>query len=182
MSESVARNTGTYTGSSSRSSFNCVARGQEHIACSCRRVSAWVFGTPGRVRKPLRDAAAATSRPGLLQEARIRWVQTEHAADALYGRILHILGSGKHVAEEKLRQIFEILTGGAEWTKAKGQENIEWGKYKAGEAGDYASAQAGAARNAAGAKAGEAKEAARNAGKSGAGKVEDAARNVKSEL
>ena len=63
------------------------------------------------------------------------------------------------------------MTGGAEWTKAKGQENVAWGKYKAGEAGGYASAQAGAAR-----------DAARDAGKAGAGKVQDAAGKVKSEL
>ncbi|KZV62955.1 hypothetical protein PENSPDRAFT_758355 [Peniophora sp. CONT] len=151
------------------------------------RAEDYLVWPDARLRAYLREQgvgedALPTSRPGLLQEARIRWVQTEHAADALYGRILGLLGNGKHVAEEKLRQVFEILTGGAEWTKAKGQENVDWSKAKAGEARASAKGAASQASGYAGQKAGDAKDAARGAGKSGAGKVEDAARNVKNEL
>ena len=78
----------------------------------------------------------------------------------MYKRIIALLCGSRHIAEEKLRQVFEILTGGAEWTKQKGAENVDWSKQKAGEAGGYA----------------------RGTAKDAAGKVEDAAGKVKSEL
>ncbi|KZV60577.1 hypothetical protein PENSPDRAFT_337128 [Peniophora sp. CONT] len=50
------------------------------------------------------DDALSASYPGLSQVARIRrWVRSEHAADALCGRILSIIVHSKHATEEKLR-------------------------------------------------------------------------------
>jgi hypothetical protein len=78
------------------------------------------------------------------EETRIRWVQTQHASDALYQRIMHTLSEGRHIAEEKLNQILAILTG-------KTAEATNYADEKANAAGAWASektreAEAAAAR------------------------------------
>ncbi|EIN05924.1 hypothetical protein PUNSTDRAFT_54757 [Punctularia strigosozonata HHB-11173 SS5] len=61
----------------------------------------------------LSEGALPTSRPGLLQEVRIRWVQTNSRVEALYEKIRENLYSGVELAEEKLGQILSVLTGSA---------------------------------------------------------------------
>ncbi|KAF7297330.1 hypothetical protein MIND_00966300 [Mycena indigotica] len=81
------------------------------------------------------ESALPTSRPGLLQETRIRWVQTM----TTFERIREIVNSGIGAAEDKLSSVLEILKGEGEKTKddlkadakqakadvKKGKENIK---------------------------------------------------------
>ncbi|KAJ7241245.1 hypothetical protein C8J57DRAFT_1369465 [Mycena rebaudengoi] len=62
------------------------------------------------------DSALPTSRPGLLQETRIRWVQ----ATTTFERIREIVNSNVEAAEEKLRRVVEIVMGEGDKAKAEG--------------------------------------------------------------
>ncbi|KAJ7756253.1 hypothetical protein B0H16DRAFT_1539183 [Mycena metata] len=83
----------------------------------------------------LDESALPTSRPGLLQETRIRWIQTQ----TTFARIRDIVNSGVEATEEKLASILNMLTGeakhgadsakkGADSAKKqaeKGKENVK---------------------------------------------------------
>ncbi|KAI0027980.1 hypothetical protein K488DRAFT_90238 [Vararia minispora EC-137] len=116
------------------------------------RTADYLVWPDARLRAYLREhgipeEALPTSRPGLLQETRIRWVQARHRSDALYDRVMNLLAEGRHIAEEKLHQIISILTG------------------KAYDAADYASGAAGYAHTYANEKARDAGAAAAKAKK-----------------
>lgn len=64
-------------------------------------------------------------RPGLLQETRIRWVQTTNTAESIYLRIKEIINSGVGAVEERLNQIFSLLTGVKEDTKAESEKEFK---------------------------------------------------------
>ncbi|KAI0354230.1 hypothetical protein OH77DRAFT_1496832 [Trametes cingulata] len=76
------------------------------------------------------DDQLPTSRPGLLQEVRIRWVQTSNRAGSMWRRVRDIFDSGVEVAEDKLGQILDILTGGAEGAKEGAKEGARAGNEK----------------------------------------------------
>lgn len=63
-----------------------------------------------------------TSRPGLLQETRIRYVQTTNSAQAFLNRIRDSINSGVELTEEKVHQVLGLLTGTYEDTKASGDK------------------------------------------------------------
>lgn len=63
-----------------------------------------------------------TCRPGLLQETRIRYVQTTNSAQAFLNRIRDLINSGVEVTEEKIHQVLGLLTGTYEDAKASGEK------------------------------------------------------------
>ncbi|KAI0659570.1 hypothetical protein C8Q70DRAFT_1053922 [Cubamyces menziesii] len=86
------------------------------------RTAAYLTWPDARLRAYLRehgysDEHLPTTRPGLLQEVRIHWVQTGNRASTLWRHIRDVFDSGVEVAEDKLGQILDILTGGAEGAK-----------------------------------------------------------------
>ncbi|KAJ7452117.1 hypothetical protein B0H11DRAFT_2074356 [Mycena galericulata] len=102
--------------------------------------AAYLTWPDARLRAYLRnhnldESALPTSRPGLLQETRIRWVQTQ----TTFERIREIVDSGVEATEEKLSRVLEMLTGEGEKAKKetkagakkatdeskKGKENIK---------------------------------------------------------
>ncbi|KAI0742874.1 hypothetical protein C8Q80DRAFT_1191214 [Daedaleopsis nitida] len=102
------------------------------------RTAAYLTWPDARLRAYLRehgvdDTSLPTSRPGLLQEVRIRWVETQGRAGSLWLRVKNYFDSGVDVAEDKLGMILEILTGGAEGAKegAKGGANYAKEKHQA---------------------------------------------------
>jgi len=95
--------------------------------------AAYLTWPDARLRAYLRnhgldESALPTSRPSLLQETRIRWVQ----AQTTFERIREIVNSGVEATEEKLSRVLEMLTGGGEKAKdgakagaKKGKENVK---------------------------------------------------------
>ncbi|KAH9851303.1 hypothetical protein C2E23DRAFT_869486 [Lenzites betulinus] len=99
------------------------------------RTAAYLTWPDARLRAYLRehgysDAKLPTTRPGLLQEVRIRWVQTSGRASSLWRRVRDLFDSGAEVAEDKLNQILEILTGSAEGAKEGAKEGARAGNEK----------------------------------------------------
>ncbi|KIP01457.1 hypothetical protein PHLGIDRAFT_32539 [Phlebiopsis gigantea 11061_1 CR5-6] len=118
------------------------------------RSAPYLVWPDARLRAHLREHgmsedALPSSRPSLLQETRIRWVQTQHRAGSLYSTILHIIMSGVETAEEKLGMILDLVTGSAEHAKARSQETYD-------DAAAYAHGKADGARGYADAKFDEA--------------------------
>ncbi|KAG5646167.1 hypothetical protein DXG03_004220 [Asterophora parasitica] len=70
-----------------------------------------------------------TSRPGLLQETRIRWVQTQSNTEALWVKIRDIVGSVEENVEERLGSVWNVLKAHYEQVN----EKYDWGKRAAGE-------------------------------------------------
>ncbi|CAL1698317.1 unnamed protein product [Somion occarium] len=141
------------------------------------RTAAYLVWPDARLRAYLRehgisDAALPTSRPGLLQEVRIRWVQTTTRAEALFATIREVITSGVEAAEEKLGtvrsrrlhfrllfnicypQILDILTGHVESAKTRANEaqdaTKDYVNEKYAEGKDYAGQKAGEAKAKAG--------------------------------
>ncbi|KIJ60409.1 hypothetical protein HYDPIDRAFT_98746 [Hydnomerulius pinastri MD-312] len=54
------------------------------------------------------ESALPTSRPGLLQETRIRWVQASSRAETIFAKLKEIVNSGVEAAEEKLARVLEV--------------------------------------------------------------------------
>ncbi|KAJ7160979.1 hypothetical protein C8R46DRAFT_1000948 [Mycena filopes] len=78
----------------------------------------------------LDESALPTSRPGLLQETRIRWIQTQ----TTFERIRDVVNSGVEATEEKLASILNMLTGEAKNGADSAKKQAEKGK-KAAEKG-----------------------------------------------
>ncbi|CAL1698316.1 unnamed protein product [Somion occarium] len=123
------------------------------------RTAAYLVWPDARLRAYLRehgisDAALPTSRPGLLQEVRIRWVQTTTRAEALFATIREVITSGVEAAEEKLGTILDILTGHVESAKTRANEaqdaTKDYVNEKYAEGKDYAGQKAGEAKAKAG--------------------------------
>ena len=131
-------------------------------AASTQHYLAW---PDARLRAYLRERgisedALPTSRPGLLQETRIRWVQSKTRAETMYEKVSELVNSGVEAAEEKLAQILELLTGtaheSAEYAEKKKDEARAWGDEKKGDAEGYAKAKKGQAEGYAKGKKGQA--------------------------
>ncbi|KAI0078390.1 hypothetical protein K474DRAFT_1660392 [Panus rudis PR-1116 ss-1] len=106
------------------------------------RTAPYLVWPDARLRAYLRENglsedALPTSRPGLIQEVRIRWVQTQHVADDLFHKILNTINSGVETAEDKLgqiyRQILEMITGYSESAKTRSYETYDASKDYANE-------------------------------------------------
>lgn len=99
------------------------------------RTAAYLTWPDARLRAYLRehgvsDTKLPTARPGLLQEVRIRWVQSSGRASAVWHRVKSIFDSGVAVGEDKLGQILDILTGSAEGAKEGAKEGAYAGNEK----------------------------------------------------
>jgi len=98
----------------------------KYTDASARSV-AYLVWPDARLRAYLRERgvsedALPTSRPGLLQEVRIRWVQTTTRADALFSKIKKVVSGGVELATEKVSQ---MLGGGAEHAEGSAQDGSE---------------------------------------------------------
>ncbi|RDB23875.1 Meiotic sister chromatid recombination protein 1 [Hypsizygus marmoreus] len=109
----------------------------------------------------LSESELPTSRPGLLQETRIRWVQTQNTAEALWAKIKDIVGSVEEGVEERLWNVWSTLRGEVwdihgygkekyadaaekyELSKNAAGEKYEQGKKQAGDAYEEGKKQAG---------------------------------------
>ncbi|EPQ55816.1 hypothetical protein GLOTRDRAFT_138588 [Gloeophyllum trabeum ATCC 11539] len=110
----------------------------DHYNDYSARTAAYLTWPDARLRAYLREHgisedALPTSRPGLLQEVRIRWVQTQTKTEALYIKLRSLLASGVYIAEEKLGQALDILSGHAEESKRYAGDKYEETKDWAGE-------------------------------------------------
>ncbi|KAF8900184.1 hypothetical protein CPB84DRAFT_1815495 [Gymnopilus junonius] len=111
------------------------------------RTSAYLTWPDARLRAYLRDhgiddSAIPEPRPILLQEVRVRWVQTKSRAETIYDRIKEMVNSGIYRAEDVLHHVLALLNGGWEETKGKvegtkrsGEQAWDDAKKKA--SGDY---------------------------------------------
>ncbi|KAG6377680.1 lactate/malate dehydrogenase [Boletus reticuloceps] len=118
---------------------------------------AYLVWPDARLRVYLRERgigedALPTTRPGLLQEARIRWVQTSTWTDNMYTRLKDIVNSSVEAAEEKIARILEVLSGRSRYASDEVDDAREWGwgshkadhaREKAQEAGQRASESLG---------------------------------------
>ncbi|KAG5653146.1 hypothetical protein H0H81_002138 [Sphagnurus paluster] len=102
-----------------------------------------------------------TSRPGLLQETRIRWVQTQTNAEVLWAKVKEIVGGVEGGVEDQLAKVWSLLKGSEKYAgekfeegkgvagdkynegKAKADEKIARGQKYAGEAFDDSKEEAG---------------------------------------
>ncbi|KAF4611540.1 hypothetical protein D9613_003832 [Agrocybe pediades] len=90
------------------------------------KTAAYLAWPDARLRAYLRehgvdDHKIPTTRPGLLQETRIRWVQTHTRAENLFAKIKEIVNSGIYKAEDALLHLVSLLGGGWEETKEKAE-------------------------------------------------------------
>ena len=91
------------------------------------RSAAYLTWPDARLRAYLRTRGISedglpTTRPGLLQETRIRYVQTTNSAQAFLNRIRDSINSGVELTEEKIHQVLNLLTGTYEDTKVSGEK------------------------------------------------------------
>jgi len=102
------------------------------------RTAAYLTWPDARLRAYLRERgvsekALPTGRPGLLQETRIRWVQTHNRAEALYAKVRDLINSSVNSAEETLSHVLELLSGTADQSKDYANEKYAEGKGYANE-------------------------------------------------
>ncbi|KDR78366.1 hypothetical protein GALMADRAFT_245516 [Galerina marginata CBS 339.88] len=65
------------------------------------------------------DSHLPGSRPGLLQETRIRWVQTQTRSERLWGKVKNLFVSAFTRVQNTFRNIFSIVTGRVEDAKER---------------------------------------------------------------
>lgn len=99
---------------------------QDKYNDSYARTAEYLTWPDARLRAYLREHGVSdehlpTSRPGLLQETRIRWTQGNWRAGSLWRHVKDYFDSGVEVTENKLGMILDILTGGAEGAKEGAQ-------------------------------------------------------------
>ncbi|KAK2465130.1 hypothetical protein APHAL10511_002822 [Amanita phalloides] len=80
------------------------------------RVAAYLTWPDARLRvylreKGINDEHLPMTRPGLLQETRIRWIQVQNQAEAVFNKIKEIVNEGVYKAEEGIGHVWGILTG-----------------------------------------------------------------------
>ncbi|KAF9234015.1 hypothetical protein BU15DRAFT_66091 [Melanogaster broomeanus] len=80
------------------------------------KTASYLVWPDARLRAYLRErgvseSALPTSRPGLLQETRIRWVQAHTRAETIFAKLKEIVNSSVEVVEEKLSQVLKVLSG-----------------------------------------------------------------------
>lgn len=91
------------------------------------RSAAYLTWPDARLRAYLRTRGMSedglpTSRPGLLQETRVRYVQATNSTQAFLNRIRDLVNSGVDITEEKIHRVLGLLTGTYEDTKASGEK------------------------------------------------------------
>ncbi|KAJ7796624.1 hypothetical protein B0H13DRAFT_2169567 [Mycena leptocephala] len=94
--------------------------------------AAYLTWPDARLRAYLRnhgidESALPTSRPSLLQETRIRWVQTQ----TTFERLRDFVNSGVEATEETLGRVMEMLTGEGEKAKNEAKANAKTAKTEA---------------------------------------------------
>ncbi|KAG1744641.1 uncharacterized protein EDB91DRAFT_1123684 [Suillus paluster] len=114
------------------------------------RTAAYLVWPDARLRLYLREhgiseAALPTSRPGLLQETRIRWVQASDRADTILTKLKEIVNSSVGAVEDRLARILELLSGHSHCASEKaGETRSTWywcsqkGNEVKGKGSDYA--------------------------------------------
>jgi len=90
----------------------------------------------------LDDAYLPTTRPGLLHEVRIRWIQSTYRVEAILQKIRDTIAHSIESAEERLGDVLALLTGTVHdakgHTKTKVYEGYEYVREKAGEGYEHA--------------------------------------------
>ena len=105
----------------------------DKYADASARTAVYLSWPDARLRTYLRERgmsekALPNSRPGLLQETRVRWVQTTNRAVALYNTIRDMINSGIVFAENTLFYILESLSSMANQSKECASEKVAQGK------------------------------------------------------
>ncbi|KAF9238700.1 hypothetical protein BU15DRAFT_47513 [Melanogaster broomeanus] len=77
------------------------------------KTASYLVWPDARLRTYLRErgvseSALPSSRPGLLQETRIRWVQAYTRAETIFAKLKEIVNTSVEVAEEKLSRVLEV--------------------------------------------------------------------------
>lgn len=75
-----------------------------------------------------------TARPGLLQETRIRWVQAQSGADALWAKLKDIVNGVEEGVEDRLWNVWGLMRGSLEDGIGWGENRMEEVKEKGGRA------------------------------------------------
>ena len=107
-----------------------VAMIHEKYVDASTRTAAYLTWPDARLRAYLReqgfsDAALPLSRPGLLQETRIRWLQTQNRSEDLYSKLVDVINNSVHGVEDKLKAVYEIVAGTAGETAQKAKTKSE---------------------------------------------------------
>lgn len=70
------------------------------------------------------------ARPGLLQEARIRWVQSQSRAEVLWGKLRDIVNGVEEGVEERLGSVWALMRGGLDegmgWAENGAADGKKW--------------------------------------------------------
>ncbi|KAH8828005.1 hypothetical protein DL96DRAFT_1601260 [Flagelloscypha sp. PMI_526] len=88
------------------------------------KTAAYLTWPDARLRAYLREhgfseAALPSSRPGLLQETRIRWVQTQNRSEHVYNKLVEVINNSVQTVEDKLKQVYDIVSGSTQDAKSK---------------------------------------------------------------
>lgn len=86
------------------------------------RTAAYLAWPDARLRAYLREHGVSEEvvpgdRPGLLQETRIRWVQTQTRAEALLAKIQELVNDSVYKTEDVLSRVLSVLSGG--WVEVR---------------------------------------------------------------
>ncbi|KAG7087691.1 hypothetical protein E1B28_013638 [Marasmius oreades] len=100
------------------------------------RTASYLTWPDARLRAYLREKGLPEqklpkTRAGLLQEVRIRYVQSTYRAESLYASIREIVESKVGQAEEKIASIWTLISGGAHETKNSANQGYEQAKRQA---------------------------------------------------
>ncbi|OAX40694.1 hypothetical protein K503DRAFT_714030 [Rhizopogon vinicolor AM-OR11-026] len=103
------------------------------------RTASYLVWPDARLRAYLRERGLSedslpTSRPGLLQETRIRWVQASNRAETLFAKLKEIVNSSVGAVEDRLARILELLSGHAYHASEKASDARAYAEDKKGSA------------------------------------------------
>ncbi|KAG1777905.1 hypothetical protein EV702DRAFT_968855 [Suillus placidus] len=101
------------------------------------RTAAYLVWPDARLRVYLRErgvseAALPTKRSGLLQETRIRWVQTSNRAETTFTKLKEIVNSSVGAVEDRLARILELLSGHSHYVSEKAGDARAYAEDKKG--------------------------------------------------
>ncbi|KAG9094881.1 hypothetical protein FRC07_011188, partial [Ceratobasidium sp. 392] len=85
------------------------------------------------------DSMVPTTRPGLLHETRIRWVQTTNSVEGMLQSIKDMMNNGYGWSEDKLAAVLDILGGQKAAAEKKAQQGYKYAGNKADQAAFAAS-------------------------------------------
>jgi hypothetical protein len=158
------------------------------------KTAAYLTWPDARLRAYLRDHGVSEdkvpgSRPGLLQETRIRWVQTETRAHNIVAKIKELINDSTHKVEDVLMNVYNLVSTGAIDTKRAAHEDYDAAKegyadmkrrtsQEYEDAKEYSEKKYYDAKDSAEGGYKNAKKAADDAGKYGQRKVWDSRENV----